>query len=215
MPERPFCFVIMPFKPELNFFFLYIQHYLKDKFQIHVERGDHNILTKPIMEKILDQITESDIVIADITGGNPNVFYELGIAHSIGKPVIFLTQDDPSEAPVDVRPFEYIKYNLDNHKDLLSKLDNAIQNIFVEDYKLMYDEALEILNRFNKEMKTNFVAASLDDFQLKVRSGVQTDSIPPEEDQNERIAFLLPKILEDPANIDVMKKVTTWLTDIE
>ena len=73
-----------------------MQKYLKEKHGLKVERGDHQILTKAIIDKVRDQIVEADLLPGDVTSGNPNVFYEIGLAHAIGKPVIFLTQDPPA-----------------------------------------------------------------------------------------------------------------------
>src|SRR5690242_8626142 len=78
LPEI-FCFVVMPFRPELNYFFLYLKKYLEDKYKICVERGDSNVLTKELLKKISEQIDEAAFLIADITGSNANVFFELGI----------------------------------------------------------------------------------------------------------------------------------------
>ncbi|HEU4456022.1 MAG TPA: hypothetical protein VFR81_23350, partial [Longimicrobium sp.] len=79
--QQRYCFVAMPFRPELNFFFLYLKHYLEKEYGLRVERGDAKILTKPLMEKIREQILRADLVIGEVTDGNPNVFYELGLAH--------------------------------------------------------------------------------------------------------------------------------------
>ena len=89
----------MPFRPELNYFFLYLKKYLEEKYRIRVERGDSNVLTKELMNKISDQISSASFLIADVTGANANVFFELGIAHATSKPVIFLTQDAPQRRP--------------------------------------------------------------------------------------------------------------------
>ena len=62
------CFVVMPFRPELNYFFLYLKKYLEEKYKIRVERGDSNMLTKELMKKISDQISAASFLIADITG---------------------------------------------------------------------------------------------------------------------------------------------------
>ncbi len=78
----------MPFKSELNFFYLFLREHLQNKHGLHVERGDHKILTIPLLEKIKRQIQEADVIVGDITGRNPNVFYELGIADTLSKPVI-------------------------------------------------------------------------------------------------------------------------------
>jgi hypothetical protein len=122
-----YCFVAMPFRPELNFFFLYLKRHLEERFSLHVERGDAKVLTRPLMDKIREQILRADLIIGDVTGANPNVFYELGLAHASGKPVIFLTQDPPEQAPVDIRPFEFIRYDLGQHEELLARLNNAVR----------------------------------------------------------------------------------------
>ncbi len=210
--SRPrFCFVVMPFRPELNYFFLYVQRYLTEKHGLRVERGDHNVLTKAIMDKIRDQIIEADVLLGDITSGNPNVFYEIGLAHAFGKPVIFLTQDEPASAPVDVRPFEFIHYNLQRHGDFLGKLDNAIQNVFVGKYRPLHDAAVELLRRFNLGTKSSYQAASLEDFQARVMRGEQIQDIPPAAEKERLAEFLLPKILKEATDVTIMRKVTDWV----
>ena len=72
-------FIIMPFKPELHYFYLYLKQYLEGKHNIRCERGDSRVLTKPIAEKINTYIKEAELIIADCSGRNPNVFYELGM----------------------------------------------------------------------------------------------------------------------------------------
>jgi hypothetical protein len=61
MNRPPFCFVVMPFRAELNYFYLYIQRYLSEKHGLRVERGDHRVLTKALMDKVRDQIVEADL----------------------------------------------------------------------------------------------------------------------------------------------------------
>jgi nucleoside 2-deoxyribosyltransferase len=92
----------MPFRPELHFFYLYIQNYLKSEHGIECERGDAKVLTIPLLEKIKKQIADADMIIADMSGRNPNVFYELGLADALGKKVVLITQD-VDNVPTDVR----------------------------------------------------------------------------------------------------------------
>ena len=92
MAKAPLCFVVMPFRADLNYFYLYVRKYLQEKYRIRVERGDTNVMTKALMDKIREQIVESSVVIGDVTGSSPNVFFELGVADAIGTPIIFLTQ---------------------------------------------------------------------------------------------------------------------------
>ena len=202
----------MPFRPELNYFYLYLQKHLREKHGLRVERGDHNVLTKALMDKVRDQIIEADVLLGDLTGANPNVFYEIGLAHAFGKPVIFLTQDDPATAPVDVRQFEFIRYDLQRHEDFLAKVDNAVQNVFSVNYRTLYDEATDLLNRFNRETVSSYGAASFEDFQARVMRQEQTQDIPPSDAQEERAEFLLPKILSEATDLVIMRKVTKWVT---
>ena len=211
MGRSIYCFVVMPFRPELNYFFLYIKYHLNSKFGMRIERGDHKILTKALMDKVRDQIVECDFLIADITKGNPNVFYEIGVAHSIGKAVIFITQDELTDIPVDIRQFEFIRYDLARHEEFLSKLDNAVQNVVVKKYVSLHQHAVDILRRFNGDSDTKYLAASLEEFQARVMRFEQTQEIPPIED-GERIAkFLLPKILSDAADVGVMQQIMKWV----
>ena len=71
-----------------------------------------NLYGEKIMEDIWKGILHSSIVIADITGRNPNVFYELGIAHTLGKKVILLTQN-VEDIPFDLRHLRHIIYKTD------------------------------------------------------------------------------------------------------
>jgi hypothetical protein len=81
------------------------------------------------MESVLKKIGEAEIIIADLTGRNPNVFYELGITHMIKQPnkVILLTQDINS-IPFDLGAFRSIVYkqSITGAKQLKSDLTKAI-----------------------------------------------------------------------------------------
>ena len=213
MSQRVVCFAVMPFRPELNFFFLYLRHYLADRHNIEVERGDSAILTRAIMDKIREQISSASVIIGDITGGNPNVFYELGLAHAFGKPIIFLTQDDPRSAPVDIRQFEFIHYDLSRHEDFLAKLDNAIKNVFAERYRKLHERAKELLVAFNTATGSKARPATLDEFRARVVRGEQAEALPTVEDEIGFARFMLPKIMLDPTDLTTMRSVTKWLVD--
>jgi hypothetical protein len=215
MTKQPFCFVVMPFRPELNFLYLFLQRYMSDKHGLRVERGDHRVLTKALIDKVRDQIVEADVILADVTGANPNVFYEIGLAHAIGRPVIYMTQDPPERAPVDIRQFEFICYDLGHHDELLNRIDNAIQNVFVGKYRSMYDEAIDLLRRFNVATGSSLSPAALEEFQARVMRGEQTQDVPEAEDPASRVAFLLPKILKENSELAIMKKIMDWTAAFE
>jgi hypothetical protein len=72
-----------------------------------------------IIQDIFELIFRSSVVIVDFTGKNPNVFYEAGIAHALGKTVIPITQNS-DDIPFDLRHHRYILYR--NDKEGLKKL---------------------------------------------------------------------------------------------
>jgi len=210
--RAPFCFVVMPFRPELNYFYLYLKKYAHDKHGLRVERGDHSVLTKALMDKVRDKIIEADVILADVTSANPNVLYEIGLAHAFGKPVVFLTQDDPASAPVDVRQFEFIRYDLERHEDFLAKLDNAIQNVFSSKYRTLYDEATSLLRRFNHGTTSSYGSAPLEEFQARVMRQEQFQEVPSTDALEQRAEFLLPKILAEATDVATMRKVMAWVS---
>jgi hypothetical protein len=207
------CFVVMPFRPELNYFFLYLKRYLEEQYKIRVERGDSSVLTKELLKKISERISDASFLIADITGNNANVFFELGIAHERSKPVIFITQDDPKDAPVDTRQFEFIRYDLARHEDFLAKLDNAVRNVLGSslDIPQLYELARALLKQFNVDSGFGHDQASRDEFHARVVRAAETQGVPRPDDTVRVGRFLLPKILQDATDLNVMQRVTVWL----
>ena len=210
-PGTHLCFVIMPFRPELNYFYLYIQQYLHDRHALAVERGDHRVLTIPLREKIRGHIQKADVIIGDITGRNPNVFYELGLADANGKPVILITQDAAEEVPTDVKHLEFIRYDLGKHLEFLPRLDNAIHNVFVSRYSTLFAEAMLLLQNCNEAMGSTLEAAGEVEFQQRVMSVERIQGIPAPADAISRAEFLLPRIVRNTADVAVMKVLTHWL----
>ena len=91
-----------------------------------VKRADEIYGIKPIIQDIFDGIREADILIADVTGRNPNVNYELGAAHMIDKEVILLSQT-MEDVPFDYRHIRTIVYD-PKSVDFVDVLRNGIQN---------------------------------------------------------------------------------------
>ena len=86
-------FFIVPFRPGFNFMFLHLKHFIESNFSgAKCVRGDTDISSGILINKIRSSINEADVVIADCSGSNPNVLYEVGVAHALNKPVIMITQ---------------------------------------------------------------------------------------------------------------------------
>ena len=211
MAESRICFIVMPFRPELNFLFLFLQRYLAEHHGLRVRRGDTSVLTKALMDKVDAEIQAADIIIGDITYGSPNVFYELGLARAYAKPIIFMTQDDPATAPVDLRHFEFIQYDLARDHELLARLDNAIQNTLGSGHEVLFAQALELLKRFNADTESNYSPAALEEFRARVIRGERVEGVPAVDDPR-LVEFLLPKIVNEATDITALRKLDRWLS---
>ena len=103
-------FVVMPFREELER--IYRDHIVRVCRQLScsVSRGDDFFGMQAVMGDIWTAIRTAKIIIADCTGRNANVFYEIGLAHVLGKPVVLLSQRE-EDIPFDLRHIRFIKYD--------------------------------------------------------------------------------------------------------
>jgi hypothetical protein len=102
-------------------------------------RGDDLLAGGYIMEDVLRGIGESEVIIADLTGSNPNVFYELGITHMVKNvnKVIMLTQAMES-VPFDLRAFRCIVYEktVEGIKKLKADLLKALGEVAEHTFRI-------------------------------------------------------------------------------
>jgi len=100
--KKPNCFVIMPFG---GWFDIYYQDiYIKaiESAGFIANRADDLYRPGNIVNDIWNLTKEADVILADLTNKNPNVFYELGLAHAITKPAILITAS-MDDVPFDLR----------------------------------------------------------------------------------------------------------------
>lgn len=208
----PNCFVIMPFRPELHYMYLFMKQHIEITFDgVLCKRGDEKILTVPLLDKVVSYIQEADVVIADCTGRNPNVFYELGIAHTLKKDVILITNDPIDEAPSDIRAFEFIRYSLDDHLGFLEKLDRALRAILGNPFDVLYDKASALFDTFRNDTRLQIARASKDNFTTLVAARVRRNGPLPSSDEKAVTKILLPLIVESPVELSVMIEINKWI----
>lgn len=105
-----FRFVLMPFdKAFHDIYRLGIKDAVAQFDDMVAERVDEQIYREGILERIYRQIEVADIIIADMSGQNPNVFYEVGYAHSKQKLCILLTAN-ADDIPFDLKHQRHIVY---------------------------------------------------------------------------------------------------------
>ena len=106
---RPFVFVLMPFDTKFDDVYLMAIKPACENAGAYAERVDEQIFQGSILDRIYNQIAKADLVIADMTDKNPNVFYEIGYAHALGKPTLLLTKD-VDDIPFDLKHYPHVIY---------------------------------------------------------------------------------------------------------
>ncbi|HVG21692.1 MAG TPA: hypothetical protein VNI02_21840 [Blastocatellia bacterium] len=117
------CFVIMPFgeKQDVNgeiidFDKVYkyiIKKVLQDKLKLKVTRSDEIQQAGSIIRDMISHISNDDVAVVDITSLNPNVFYELGVRHSLRPSVTVLIRKKGTSTPFNIQGLRIIEYDLD------------------------------------------------------------------------------------------------------
>ena len=107
---KPFVFVLMPFDQSFDDVYRFGIKETCNEVGAYAERVDEQMYDERILDRIYNQIAKADIVVADMTGRNANVFYETGYAHALDKRVILLTQR-ADDIPFDLKDRPHIVYN--------------------------------------------------------------------------------------------------------
>jgi len=106
---KTFVFVLMPFDESFqDIYEAGIKQACRDA-GAYCERVDEQDFTESILERVYNQISKADIIVAEMTGRNPNVFYEVGYSHALNKQVILLTRD-ANDIPFDLKHYPHIVY---------------------------------------------------------------------------------------------------------
>src|ERR1051325_5508074 len=104
------CFVMMPFAAPYQSLYDQILKPAIEQTGLTPIRADE-VFSKPqITHEIWSQLRAARCCIADLTGKNPNVLYEVGLAHAIGKPTLVLTRNE-EDVPFDLRALRYLYYD--------------------------------------------------------------------------------------------------------
>ena len=106
---KPFVFVLMPFAKEFDDIYKFGIKGAADDAGAYAERLDEQMFDEGMLERIFNQISKADVLVADMTARNPNVFYEVGYAHALGKVVLLLTHN-ADDIPFDLKHRPHIVY---------------------------------------------------------------------------------------------------------
>lgn len=127
--EPTLASAMMPFDAGFNVIYDAIRQ-AADNVGLRCRRADDIWENAAIIQDVVALIDRSRIVVCDCSGRNPNVFYEAGIAHTLGREVILITQSD-HDIPFDLRHLRYIRYlnNAEGHAQLTQALQARMQTL--------------------------------------------------------------------------------------
>ena len=170
------CFFAMPFSDTYNNIYDTISLYLEQDKYTCIRVDKNYSASVPIINLILNGIAESQYIIVDISETNANVFYELGITHTIKEfENVFIIKEKESRTPFDIQHLQYIEYDKNNLKllatELLSRLKanqykNVFKNIIIDNQLTKYediDEFLYCINQLFSEEQVRIYSTILDD----------------------------------------------------
>ena len=119
-------FCLMPFHKNFNKIYDAVNQACNNTGYICF-RSDTPYNPGKILQQIVELLLKSQLIIAVLDGKNPNVFYEIGIAHSVGKTVILIVNSDKiSDIPFDLRSDRLLLYS--NYNDLSKKLSEVLKD---------------------------------------------------------------------------------------
>jgi hypothetical protein len=127
--EPTLASAMMPFDAAFNDVYAAIRE-ATENVGLKCRRADDIWENAAIIQDVVSLIDRSRIVICDCTGRNPNVFYEAGIAHALGREVILITQSE-YDVPFDLRHLRHVRYlnNAEGRRTLITALQNRMQTI--------------------------------------------------------------------------------------
>ena len=147
--KRDTCFIIMPFGEWSDYYYETIYIPAIESTGLIPRRADDLYRPSAIVHDIWALTQQAKIILADLTGKNPNVFYELGLAHAVAKPAILITES-MEDVPFDLRALRVITYNK-NEPDWGDRLRDKIKTAIKE----VLDTPLEaVLPTFIKVKET-------------------------------------------------------------
>ena len=183
-------------------------------------RIDHKNTPDSITQDILDSLDRYELVIADLTGQNPNVFFEIGYRASTGKPVIHLKRRG-EKIPFDVssiRTFDYDLTDLDVVAETRERLEKAILSFAYEDDSDEIEEMeggegskiISILNAITYKLDILSRDIRKKDYEnikavIEAYNGMQPAS---ESMETQMLKILLPELIRNPKAADSLIKIS-------
>ena len=121
---------ISDIKQKRNLFENYVKPAVEDKCRLTCGRTGSIYKGRGITQEVWEKINSARVIIADVVGGDADVFYKIGIAHTLGKPVILVAQSI-NDVPPDFWQLRCILYDVNKlgSDDFQERLQRAIRGV--------------------------------------------------------------------------------------
>lgn len=199
--QKPFIFVLMPFSESFDDVYKLGIKATCEELNAYCERLDEQIFDENMLDRIYNQISKADIIIADLTDKNANVFYETGYAHALNKKVILLTKNS-EDIPFDLKHHFHIVYsNIISLKQELKKrvkwyianpklkksLTEFALKLYMNGTEIVRDQEIQVIStlsqqakislykRFHLDIKIDVLNASNEIFDSNIKIGIITN----------------------------------------
>jgi hypothetical protein len=126
MTESKEAFVIIPFAPEFDRVYDRVIKPTCEDLGYEVSKADSTDTQQNILRDVITGIANADLLIADLTDSNANVFYEAGVADGLGIPTVLITQSIDS-VPFDLQAYNMIEYSTDFVE--IEEFESELRNI--------------------------------------------------------------------------------------
>jgi hypothetical protein len=129
--NEPSIFIVMQFGEPYDTLYREVIKPVSEKLGFKAFRGDDVFKPGVILQDIRRGIVDSDVIIAEITPVNANVFYELGYAHALEKPTILLANRNTDKLPFDISGYRVIFYDdtIGGKRNVETTLTRHLENI--------------------------------------------------------------------------------------
>jgi hypothetical protein len=149
---RDACFVLMPFGGWRDDYYETIYKPAIESSGLDPHRADDLFRPSTIVNDIWAYTKRAKLLLADLSGKNPNVFYELGLAHALAKPAILIAES-MEEIPFDLRALRIIVYDKnapDWGKLLRDKIGSAISEVLKSPVEAVLPAFLDVKGESSK-----------------------------------------------------------------
>lgn len=157
-----------------------------------------------IVNDIWNYTKSADIILADLTSKNPNVFYELGLAHAIAKPAVLITAS-MDDVPFDLRSLRVLVYDI-NLPNWGEKLKGKITKALTETLKSPEDAVLPTFLETTKSKRIEVSPKEKEILELKS----DLDSLK-REVRSRKLPFLRSDVIEPMGSKEVIKRIKKYL----